>query len=85
MRTPTRCQLGYVNKARTYPTLSEPLLLVSVAELAGLMLAGGSARGDNGAVQAGLSDDVDLDGGVTTRVVDGASVNLGDGHSTGSS
>lgn len=45
------------------------------------MLAGGSTRGDNGAVQAGLGDDVDLDGGVTTRVVDGASVNLGDGHS----
>lgn len=68
---------------KLYRTLSEPLVLVSVAELAGLVLAGGSARGDNGAVQAGLSDDVDLDGGVTTRVVDGASVNFGDGHSAG--
>lgn len=44
------------------------------------MLAGGSTGGDDGAVEAGLSDNVDLDGGVTTRVVDGASVDLGDSH-----
>jgi hypothetical protein len=31
-------------------------------------------------VKARLGDDIDLDGGVTTRVVDGASVDLGDGH-----
>ena len=28
----------------------------------------------------GLGDDVDFDGGVTTRVVDVAGVDLGDGH-----
>lgn len=31
-------------------------------------------------MEAGLGDNVDLDGGVTTRVVDGTSVNLGDRH-----
>ena len=31
-------------------------------------------------MQAGLSDDVDLDGRVATGVVDLAGVNLGDGH-----
>jgi hypothetical protein len=31
-------------------------------------------------VQASLSDKVDLHGGVTTGVVDGTSVNLGNGH-----
>lgn len=40
----------------------------------------GGARGDNGAVEAALGDDVDLDGGVAARVVHGASVDLGDGH-----
>lgn len=44
---------------------------------------GRGARGDDGPVQAGLSDDVDLDGGVTTRVVDRTSVNLGNGHVDG--
>lgn len=39
-----------------------------------------SAGGDNGAVKARLGDDVDLDGGVTTGVVDGAGVDLGNGH-----
>jgi hypothetical protein len=41
---------------------------------------GGSAGGDNGAVKAGLGDNVNLDGGVTARVVDGAGVDLGDSH-----
>lgn len=31
-------------------------------------------------MQAGLGDDVDLNGGVTARVVHGASVDLGDRH-----
>lgn len=31
-------------------------------------------------MEAGLGDNVDLDGGVTTRVVDGTSVNFGDRH-----
>jgi hypothetical protein len=30
-------------------------------------------------VKTGLGDDVNLDSGVTTRVVDGAGVDLGDG------
>lgn len=65
-------------------TLSTPLALVAIAELAGLVGAGGSAGWDNGAVKAGLGDNVDLDGGVATRVVDGACVNLGDRHFVGS-
>lgn len=40
----------------------------------------GGARGDNGAVEAGLGDDVNLDGGVAARVVHGPGVDLGDGH-----
>lgn len=39
-----------------------------------------STRGDDGTVKAGLGDNIDLDGGVTTRVVDGAGVNLSDRH-----
>lgn len=34
-------------------------------------------------MKAGLGDDVDLDGRVTARVVDGAGVDLGDGHGEG--
>lgn len=44
---------------------------------------GGSTRGDNGAVQASLGDNVDLDGRVATRVVDVAGVDLGNGHLDG--
>lgn len=40
----------------------------------------GSTRGNNGTVQAGLGDNVHLNGGVTARVVHGTSVNLGDRH-----
>ena len=43
----------------------------------------GSTRGHNGAVETGLGHDIDLDGGVTARVVDVASVDLGDGHGEG--
>jgi hypothetical protein len=46
-------------------TLTTPLGLVSIAEFAGLVRAGGGTGGDNGAVKAGLGNDVDLDGGVT--------------------
>jgi hypothetical protein len=48
-------------------TLTTPLGLVSIAELAGLVRAGGSAGRNDSAVQAGLGDDVDLDGWVTLR------------------
>lgn len=41
---------------------------------------GGGAGGDDGAVQTGLGDHVHLDGGVTTGVVDGAGVDLGNSH-----
>lgn len=44
---------------------------------------GRGARGDDSPVQAGLSDEIDLNGGVTTRIVDGTSVNLGNGHLDG--
>jgi hypothetical protein len=61
-------------------TLAAPLGLVAIAELASLVGAGGSAGGHNGTVEAGLADEVDFDGGVTARVVDGTGVDLGDGH-----
>ena len=60
--------------------LATPLGLVSITELASLMGSGGSTGWHDGAVQARLADEVDLDGGVTTRIVDGAGVNLCDGH-----
>jgi hypothetical protein len=41
---------------------------------------GGSSRGDNGTVETGLGNDVDLDSGIATRVVDVASVDLADRH-----
>ncbi len=31
-------------------------------------------------MKTSLSDDIDLDGGVTARIVDGTSMDLGDGH-----
>lgn len=34
-------------------------------------------------MEASLGDNVDLDGGVAARVVDGAGVDLGDGHGSG--
>lgn len=46
----------------------------------GKLLTSGSTGGNNGAVEAGLGDNVDLNGGVTARVVHGTSVNLGDRH-----
>jgi hypothetical protein len=65
-------------------TLATPLALVAITELAGLVGAGRGTRWHNGAVKAGLGDNVDLDGGVATGVVDGAGVNLGDRHLDGS-
>jgi hypothetical protein len=61
-------------------TLASPLALVTITELAGLVGAGGGTGGDNGAVEASLGDNVDLDGGVSTGVVDVAGVDLGDRH-----
>ena len=46
-------------------TLTTPLALVTIAELASLVGAGGGTGGDDGAVEASLGDDIDLDGGVT--------------------
>lgn len=39
----------------------------------------GAGRND-GPVEASLGNEINLDGGVTTGVVDRAGVNLGDGH-----
>lgn len=50
-------------------TLATPLALVSIAELASLVGAGGGTGGDDGAVKASLGDNVDLDGGVTLGAV----------------
>jgi len=61
-------------------TLAAPLALVAIAELAGLVGAGRRAGGHNGAVQAGLGDDVDLDGRVAAGVVDVTGVDLADTH-----
>lgn len=41
---------------------------------------GRSSRGDNGTVETSLGDNVNLDGWVSTRVVDLTSVDLGDRH-----
>lgn len=65
-------------------TLATPLALIAITEFAGLVGAGRSTRGHNGAVKAGLSDNVDLNGGVTAGVIDRAGVNLGDRHLVGS-
>jgi hypothetical protein len=66
-------------------TLAAPLALVTIAKLAGLVSTGGSSGWNDGAVKTGLGDNVDLDGGVTARVVDGTCVDLGDRHDEGSS
>jgi len=50
-------------------TLTTPLGLVSIAEFAGLVRASGSAGRNDGTVQAGLSDDVNLNGWVALRVM----------------
>jgi hypothetical protein len=41
---------------------------------------GRSAGGDNGTMETRLGDHVNLDGGVTARIVDGSGVDLGNGH-----
>jgi hypothetical protein len=46
-------------------TLAAPLGLVAIAKLAGLVGASGGAGRNDGTVQAGFGDDVDLDGWVT--------------------
>ena len=40
-------------------TLASPLALVTITELAGLVGAGGSTGGDDGAVETGLGDYID--------------------------
>jgi hypothetical protein len=64
-------------------TLAAPLALVTIAELASLVGTGGCAGWDDGAVEASLGDNVDLNGWVTARVVDGTGVDLGDRHDSG--
>ena len=49
----------------------------------GFVRTGGSAGWDDGTVETGLSDDVNLDSGVTTRIVDRTSLDLGDCHDCG--
>lgn len=44
------------------------------------MLTSGSTRGDNGTVKTSLGDQINLDGGVAARVVDGPGVDRLDGH-----
>jgi hypothetical protein len=61
-------------------TLATPLGLVSIAQLARLVGTGGGAGGNNSAVEAGLTDEVNFDGGVAARVVDSTGMDLGDGH-----
>jgi hypothetical protein len=77
-------------------TLTTPLGLVSITELASLVGAGRGTGGDDGTVQTGLGDNVNLNGWVAlvssvwvmacwrlqtyTRVVDGTGVDLGDSH-----
>lgn len=61
-------------------TLATPLALVAIAELASLVGTGGSTGRNDGAVEASLGDNVDLNGRAATGVVDGACVDLGDRH-----
>lgn len=61
-------------------TLAGPLALVAITEFAGFVGAGGCTGWDDSAVEASLGDNVDLDGRVATRVVDGTGVDLGDTH-----
>jgi hypothetical protein len=48
-------------------TLTAPLALVTIAKLASLVGTGRGTGGDDGAVEASLGDDIDLDGGVTLQ------------------
>lgn len=56
------------------------MALVIVTQLACFVGAGGCAGRDDGAVQTRFGDDVDFDGRVAARVVDGACVDFGDRH-----
>ncbi|KAI3494687.1 hypothetical protein L1887_40503 [Cichorium endivia] len=60
--------------------LAHPGVLVAVAELDSLVDTGRSTGGDGGAEETLLGGDVDLDGGVTTRVEDHAGLDLLDSH-----
>jgi hypothetical protein len=61
-------------------TLSSPFGLVTIAEFAGFVGASRGTGRNNGSVETGLGDNIDFDGRVTTGVIDGAGVDLGDGH-----
>jgi hypothetical protein len=55
-------------------TLATPLGLVTIAEFAGLVGASRGTGGNDGAVEAGLGDNVNLDGGVTLETLAGSQV-----------
>ena len=61
-------------------SLVEPSEITSKSGVGGGADTSGGTGGDNGTVQASLSDNVDLDGRVATRIVDGTRVDFGDGH-----
>lgn len=61
-------------------TLAGPVGFVSITQLACFVRTGRGTRGDDGSVEAGLSNKVDFDGGIAARVVDRTRVNLGDRH-----
>lgn len=54
--------------------------LISIAKLAGLVLASGSTGRDDGTVETSLRDDVDLNGRIAAGVINLAGVNFGDRH-----
>jgi hypothetical protein len=41
---------------------------------------GGSSRGNDGTMKTSLGDNIDLDSGITARIVDRPGVDLGDRH-----
>jgi len=61
-------------------TLSSPLGLVTISELAGFVLASRGTRGNDGTMQSSLGDNVNLDCRVTPGVIDRAGVDLDDWH-----
>lgn len=61
-------------------TFADVVRLDAVTEFDGLVDAGGGTGGDGGAEDALAGGDLDLDGGVTTRIEDLTRVHLGDRH-----
>jgi len=61
-------------------TFAAPVSFITITQLASLVRACGSTRGYNCTMQTGFTDDVNLDGRVTARIVDGAGFDSGDRH-----